>query len=110
MHAALTADEMDGHNVLVLEVGGRLRLVLEALESPGVHRCGERQHLQGHPPAQGELLGLIDDPHAAPADLADDVEIPQRHACRDLCGSRGRAGRRIEQGQMHLRGCPVDEL
>ena len=45
--------------------------MLEPLELPRVQGRRERQHLQRHPAAQRELLGLVDDPHAAPADLAD---------------------------------------
>ena len=36
-----------------------------------------RQHLQRHPPAQRLLLGLVDDAHAAPADLAEDAVVAQ---------------------------------
>jgi hypothetical protein len=46
-------------------VTGRLGLVLEALQLPGVEGGGERQDLEGHPPAQGDLFGLVDDAHAA---------------------------------------------
>src|SRR5262249_34328603 len=38
---------------------------------------GGRRALQGHAAAQRDLLGLIDDPHSAPADLADDAELAQ---------------------------------
>ena len=38
--------------------------------------CGA-QDLQGHAAAQRLLLGLVDDAHAAPADLADDPVVPQ---------------------------------
>ena len=79
MDAALAADEVDRHDVRVMQLGGRLRLVLEALQLPGVERGGERQHLQGHAPAERELLGLVDDAHAAPADLADDAEVAELH-------------------------------
>ena len=52
----------------VVQAGRRPRLVLEALETPRVHRRGERQHLQRHPAAQRHLLRLVDDAHAAAAD------------------------------------------
>src|SRR6266849_6084440 len=43
--AALAADEMDGHDVLMLEMGGRVGLVLEALKLLGVQGAGEGQDL-----------------------------------------------------------------
>ena len=87
--AALAADRVDGHDVGVVQLGGGLGLVLEALQVLGVQRRGERQHLQRDAPAQGQLHGLVDDAHAAAADLADDLEIAQR--CRSglrRCGGR----------------------
>ena len=56
----------------------RLGLVLEALQLARVQRRRERQHLQRHPPAQRDLLGLVDDAHAAAAHLAEDPEVAQR--------------------------------
>ena len=35
------------------------------------------QDLERHPAAQADLLGLVDDPHAAPADLAEDPVVAQ---------------------------------
>jgi hypothetical protein len=34
-----------------------------------------RQNLERHPPAQRDLLGLVNDAHAAPADLAEDLVV-----------------------------------
>src|SRR5260370_651491 len=45
--AAFAADEIDGHDVLMLEMGGCLGLVLEALKLLGVQGGGEGQHFQG---------------------------------------------------------------
>ena len=33
------------------------------------------QHLERHPPAERDLLGLVDDPHASPADLSQNPVI-----------------------------------
>ena len=41
----------------------------------GIERGGQRQHLQGDTTAERELLGLINDPHAAAPDFAEDPEI-----------------------------------
>jgi hypothetical protein len=74
--AAIAADAVDRHDVAVLQVR-RLGLVLEALQLPGVQGRGERQHLQGHAPLQRELHRLVNHPHAAPADLAENAVIAQ---------------------------------
>src|SRR5262249_22315375 len=66
-----------GHDVGVMEAGGGLRLELEALQLPGVECGTKRQDLQRHAAAKGNLLGLIHDAHAAPADLAKDAEIAE---------------------------------
>ena len=71
VHAAVAAHIVDGHDVLMLETGRRLRLVLEALQLPLVERGGERQDFERHPPVQGDLFRLVDDAHAAAADLAE---------------------------------------
>ena len=77
VHAPLAADGVDRHDVRVVQAGGGLGLDLEPLQLPRVHRRGERQDLQRHAAAERELLGLVDDPHAAPADLAEDPEVAQ---------------------------------
>ncbi len=109
--ALVAADRVDGHDVGVVQLGRRLRLVLEALQLPGVERRGERQDLQGDPPGQRDLLGLVDDPHAAAADLADDPVVPQpaapfRHArpgrpAGGLLGALrvGQGARGLQRGQ-----------
>ena len=57
----------------VVQAGGGLGLELEPLQLLGVQRRGEGQDLQRHPAAERDLLGLVDDAHAAPADLAEDA-------------------------------------
>ena len=76
-HAPLAADGVDRHDVGVVQAGGGLGLELEPLQLLGVQRRGQRQDLQRHPAVERELLGLVDDAHAAPADLAEDAEIAQ---------------------------------
>ncbi len=43
----------------------------------GVEERLPGQHLYGHVPAERLLKGLVDDAHAAAADLAEDAEIAQ---------------------------------
>ena len=61
----------------VLEQGGRAGLDLEPVALPRVDGRGVGEHLQRHPPAQRDLLGLVDDRHAAAADLAEQAEVAQ---------------------------------
>ncbi len=90
VHAALGADGVNRHNVRVMQLGGGLGLIAEALQVFGVERGGERQHLERDAPSQRELHGLVDDAHAAAADFAHDLEVAQR-----ICGKRlGRFGKR----------------
>jgi hypothetical protein len=76
--AALRADAVDRDDVRVVEQRRRLRLVPEALELAVVEDRGERQDLQRHAPAERDLLRLVDDPHAAAADLAEQPEVAER--------------------------------
>ena len=75
--AALAADRMHRHDLLVLHVRSRQRLGLESLEAARVDGRGERQDLQRDPPPERDLLGLVDDPHPAPAHLAQEAEVAE---------------------------------
>ena len=77
VQAVLLADAEDRHDVGVVQLGRRPRLALEAAQLPRVEQGVAGQHLDGHVPAQGELLRLVDDPHAAAAHLPQDLVIPQ---------------------------------
>jgi hypothetical protein len=77
----LAADREDRHDVGVMQLGRGLGLGLEPPQPVGVERRGERQHLQRHLTVERDLLGLVDDSHSAPADLAEDAEVAQ-HRCR----------------------------
>src|SRR5207248_6225045 len=74
----------------------RLRLVLEALELLRVQRRRERQHFEGDAPAERQLLGLVNDAHAAAADLAADAEVAELAALRQ----QARTGRRALGGRL----------
>ena len=54
---------------------GRAGFVLEAGELLLVEHRGERQHLQRHAAAERNLLGFVDDAHAAAAEFAEDAEV-----------------------------------
>ena len=62
---------------MVMEMGGRLRLVLKTPKVLGVEHGGEGEDFQSNSPAQGNLLRLIDDAHPAAADFAQQAEIAE---------------------------------
>jgi hypothetical protein len=101
--AALAANPVDGNDVGVVQPRRGPGLVVEALQLPRVERAGERQHLERYPPAQRQLLRLVDDAHAAAAHLADEAEIPQllqRRRRRGLAAGRLPLQRLVGQGDV----------
>src|SRR3712207_7620591 len=60
---------------------------------------GERQHLQRDAPPQRHLDGLVDDAHAAAADLADQAEVAQRAG---LGGGRDRKSTRLNSSHANI--------
>ena len=75
--AGILADAEHRHDVGVVQLGRRLGFAGEPL---GRFRVGQElagQHLDGHAAAQRHLLGLVDDSHAAPADLPHDPVVPE---------------------------------
>jgi hypothetical protein len=84
---AILADLEDRHDIRVVELGRRAGLAAEAGQGLGVlgHLAG--QDLQSHVTPQRDLLGLVDDAHAALADFAEDAKITKL-----LQGRRRRRG------------------
>jgi len=103
MHAARAADAMNRHDVLVMQMGRRLRLVFEALQLLGIEGGRERQYLEGHAAAKRDLHRLVDHAHAAPADLPDKAVVAQRGFGVYLRGRR-------RGGFLQLRCRSVNEL
>jgi hypothetical protein len=75
MNPRLAADGVDRHDVGVMQVRGGLDLDLEPLDLSRVHRRRERQKLQSHTAAKGDLFCLVDDTHPATTDLSDDLVV-----------------------------------
>ena len=73
----------------VVQPRRRLRLAAEPLQGQAVCRDLAGQDLQRHLAAQADLLGLVDDPHPAPADLAEDPVIAQPPLLARGWGRRG---------------------
>ena len=88
----MLADAEDRHDVGVVQLGRRPRLALGTRSRLASSSSACRQHLQGDVPAQRVLLGLVDDAHAAAADLAEDAvvaQLPQRRQrLPDRAGAR----------------------
>ena len=62
----------------MLEQAGDLGLELEPLEGPGSSAAASGKTFRATLRASATLLGLVDDPHAAAADLAEDQKTLQR--------------------------------
>ncbi len=82
------ADAVDRDDIGVVQPPGGPRLAAEPRQVGGL-----AQELQGHVAVERLLAGLVDDPHAAPADLADDAEVVEPLRRGGRCGRRAR-GRR----------------
>ena len=78
VHSSLAADRIDRHDVRMFQRRRGPGLVLEPLQLLFVEHAGKGQHFERHRAAQRNLLGLIDDPHAAAADFANQAEVAQR--------------------------------
>ena len=64
----------------------------EPLEMAGVEQGVRRQDLERDVAAERLLLGLVDDPHAAAADLAEDAEVAEP------LGNAARLGSAVRRG------------
>ena len=91
MHAAVAADGVDRDDVGVVQQRRGLGLDLESLELLGVGHGGEGQYLQRHAAVEGQLHGLVDDAHAAAADRAEQLVVPQGAEARTGFARGGRA-------------------
>ena len=101
--AIALADLVDGADVGVVEDGGRLGLVDEALAGLGVVGELQGQELEGHGAAELEVVGLIDDSHAASADLAEDAVLAGDNSPGEEAAGKRVDGRR-ERWRVGRRG------
>ena len=72
---AVLADLVDWNDIGVMQSRGGAGLAAEPLQDRPVAGRLPRQYLERHPVAERDLLGLVDDPHAAPTDLAEDPVV-----------------------------------
>src|SRR5437764_689727 len=89
MDAAFAADAVDRDDVRMFERCGGAGFVLEALQLARVHGRGKRQHLESDATIEGDLLGFVNDAHAAAADFAQNAKVaedPEAGSGRDIGG------------------------
>ena len=67
--AVVLADLVDRHDARVVEQGDGLGLVLEPAQLVVVGQDAGLDHLEGDGPVEADLAGLVDDAHAAAAQL-----------------------------------------
>ena len=100
MQPAVFADEERPGDVIVIEPGGRLGLVLETLQGIRIGRLFGGKDFQGHRSAQMGVDGAEDTPHPPPAHVFDQLELPQmvarHHPSFEDATGRVRHGRRRE--------------
>ena len=89
VRAVLLAGGVDRHDVGVVQLGRRLGLAAEALHGVGGQAQPAAEDLEGHLAVERDLARLVDDAHAAAADLADDLEVAEPLPARRTANHRG---------------------
>jgi hypothetical protein len=107
------ADLVDLDDVGVLELGDRLRLGAEADQRFGVGQIARQDHFQGDEPVELDLPGLVDDAHAAAAQLAEDLITANDRDRMDRLGGEhpveaGRLDRPLAGARGHVRAPEAD--
>src|SRR5207302_10704640 len=90
--ALALADLVNGANVGMVERGGGASFATEAPQGRGVLGDVVGKEFQGYEPAEREVFGLVDDSHAATAELLDDAVV--RDGLADHVVGRG-SGRNL---------------
>jgi len=75
MVATALADIEDGHDVRMIQVGGRSRLGSEPNHISAAGEGAADDHLEGHDAAGVDLNGAVDDSHAAPRHFLQQLVI-----------------------------------
>src|SRR5262249_17479405 len=87
------ADAEDRHEVRMVHPGHGPRLAADPLQLALAQEASGREHLERHVPAERLLHRLVYDPHSAPPNFAEDLEVAQ--LARDIADvARGRTGER----------------
>ena len=99
--AADLADVVDLDDVGVLEAGEGLGLLVEPRQGDGAGVGAGQDHLERDQTIQADLAGLVDDSHAAPAQLLEDLEAGDDWPPGRSPGSlRGRSRQEVHAGLM----------
>ena len=93
----MLADRVDRDDVRMPEPGGRVGLVQESVELIGRGRPELGDRLDRHDAIELQVASLVDDAHAAPADLAQDLVIRERW--ERFVGSGGLVRRHVREIQ-----------
>src|SRR5262245_8991363 len=88
-----------------MQMSGSSGFMIETLKLPLVERRGERQDLQCYPAAERDLLSLVNDAHASPADLANDTIVAELSQT-----GVARSGRRCRIQRSHIQCRFVQEI
>src|ERR1700691_2690666 len=78
--AIVVLDVVDGADVRMVQAGRRSRLALEAVQRLAVADHAVRNELQGHMPAEAQVLGLTNYAHASATDFPDNAIVGDRLA------------------------------
>ena len=90
--AVLLARGVDRHDARMVELRCGPRLPVKTPDDLVGKRGPAGQDLQGHSSIQGELAGLVDDPHAPPSQLVEDLEVADALGNRHSVRSPGFSG------------------
>ncbi len=107
---AFALDAVDRNDVGVIELGGRLRFLLEALDNVLVHRDVRRQHLDRHFPLERQVMSEKDGAHSTFAHHALDSVLPLDEALEPLHQSFHAAARPHRATTGHIRATGIAEL
>ena len=110
VEAAFALDAVDGNDVRVIELGGRLRFLLKALDDVLVHRDVGRQHLDRDFPLERQIMSEKYRTHAPFADHALDSVFPLDEALEALHQPLDARTRAQCAATGHIRAAGVAEL
>jgi hypothetical protein len=71
------ADFVDPDDVAMVQIGGRLRFGVKAFDLRFAGELASEDHLQSHQPIEADLPGLVNHPHAAAGDFAEQLIIAE---------------------------------